>query len=73
MFDKVPDAAEVQPSPFNIFVPEERVSELRQLLELSRIGPLTYENIHAEPSKGRFGLTRDWLIDAKREWQSFDW
>ena len=72
-FENVPKSAKTQPSRYKVFLPEERVVELRQLLKFSRIGPPTYENLHAEPSKGKFGLTRDWLVNAKNEWEKFSW
>lgn len=72
-FETVPEAAKTRPSPYEVFVPEERVVELGQLLKFSRIGPPTYENLHAEPLKGKFGLTRDWLVNAKTEWERFSW
>jgi microsomal epoxide hydrolase len=72
-FDTIPKAAKSQPSPYRVYVSDERVEELKQLLMFSRIGPPTYENLHAEPSKGTFGLTREWLANAKKEWETFDW
>jgi len=72
-FDTIPRSAKAQPSPYKVSIPDEKVSELKQLLKLSRIGPVTYENLHAEPEKGKLGLTREWLTNAKEEWLAFDW
>lgn len=72
-FDTFPKAAKSQPSPYHVAVPKERVAELKQLLTLSKIAPPTYENLHAEPLEGNFGLTREWLVNAKKEWGAFDW
>ena len=70
-FDTIPKAAKSQPSQYRVYVADERVEELKQLLKFSRIGAPTYENIHAEPLKGKFGLTREWLANAKEEWTTF--
>ena len=59
-----------QPSPFRASIPDVELEDFRHLLRLSKIGPRTYEN---EQSDGRFGITRDWLVNAKAEWQTFDW
>jgi microsomal epoxide hydrolase len=72
-YDIIPKGAKSQPSPYKVSVPEDRVVELKQLLRLSRIGPPTYENLHAKPLEGKFGLTREWLVNAKKEWETFDW
>jgi microsomal epoxide hydrolase len=72
-FDTIPKAAKSQPSPYRVYVSGDLVEQLKQLLKLSRVGPATYENLHAEPSKGTFGLTREWLANAKKEWEIFDW
>jgi len=72
-FDTIPKAAKSQPLSYRVYVSDERVEELKQLLKFSKIGPPTYENLHAEPLKGTFGLTREWLANAKKEWETFDW
>lgn len=72
-FNTIPKTAKSQPSPYSVAVSEERLEELKQLLKLSKIGPPTYENLHAETREGKFGLTREWLVDAKKEWLDFDW
>jgi len=72
-FNTIPPTAKAQPRPHKVCIPEEKVAEMKQLLKLSKIGPVTYENLHAEPTKGKFGLTREWLSTAKEEWLAFDW
>ncbi|KAH8822004.1 Alpha/Beta hydrolase protein [Xylogone sp. PMI_703] len=72
-YNTIPKAAKSQPSPYRVSVPEDKLVELKQLLKLSKIGPPTYENLHADPLVGKFGLTREWLINAKSEWEAFDW
>lgn len=72
-FATIPKTAKSQPLPYQVSVPEEKVSELRQLLKLSKIAPATYENLHANAKEGKFGITREWLINAKKEWETWEW
>ncbi|KAF2801503.1 alpha/beta-hydrolase [Mytilinidion resinicola] len=65
-----PTGASPSLKPFVVNIAEARVSELHQLVKLSKIGIPTYENQQAD---GRFGISRDWLMDAKSEWEKFDW
>lgn len=70
-FAKVPAAAKFQPTPYTINVPDERVSKLKQLVELSDLGPLTFESSHDD---FEYGLPYAWLEKAKKEWETtFDW
>ncbi|KAL3417497.1 putative epoxide hydrolase [Phlyctema vagabunda] len=74
LYTKLPKAASTQPTPFKAAVPQEQLDEFKQLLKLSKIGPPTYENLTAETRNGKFGLTREWLINAKKEWETeFNW
>jgi hypothetical protein len=57
-------------TPFRISIPEAQVEELTTLLKLSKLGPRTYEN---QLTDGRYGLSRDWLANAKAEWEKWDW
>ena len=72
-FDTIPKTAKIQPTRYEVSVSEEKIDELKQLLRFSKIGPVTYENLNADPRAAKFGLTRDWLINAKAEWEKFDW
>lgn len=68
-FSKVPPQALKQPEPFSLHVSDEDVEEFKSLLNLSKIGPVTWEN-----SREGFGVTREWLSDTKDFWlQQFDW
>lgn len=58
------------PAGFTVSVPDQQLSDFRKLLELSKIGPKTYEN---ELTDGQFGISRDWLVQAKAEWERWDW
>jgi microsomal epoxide hydrolase len=57
--------------PFTLNVPDQDLSEWRQLLQLSKLGPKTYENQQTEHN---FGVSYKWLSDAKDYWLSkYDW
>ncbi|WWD20963.1 hypothetical protein CI109_105441 [Kwoniella shandongensis] len=67
-----PNKPSIPVEPFEISIPEKDITELKELIKLSRIPKETYENTHAEPRDG-FGVSRDWLIKTKDEWLKFDW
>jgi microsomal epoxide hydrolase len=69
-FTSLPVAARSKPALFHVSIPQDQLEELHQLLKLSKIGPKTFET---EQRDGRFGVTRDWLIQAKAQWENFDW
>ena len=70
-YSKLPSKVKVQPSPFKANVSEEKLSELKQLIKLSPIGPAVYEN---QQQDRKHGMTRDWLSKAKDHWATaFDW
>jgi microsomal epoxide hydrolase len=52
-------------------ISDQDFSEWRQLLQLSKLGPITYENQQTEHS---FGVTQKWLSNAKDYWlNKYDW
>jgi microsomal epoxide hydrolase len=69
-FAKPPSSARSAPIPFKVSIPEDQLKEFHQLLQLSKIGHQTFEN---EQSDRRFGITREWLLNAKAEWLKWDW
>lgn len=70
-FSIIPKNVLGKPEPLNLHVPEEDLSEFRELLRLSKIGPATWWNQHTD---GQFGISREWLSQAKETWlNSFDW
>ncbi|KZL84312.1 epoxide hydrolase [Colletotrichum incanum] len=70
-FKVIPKNVLGKPEPFNLHVPEQDLSEFRELLQLSKIGPVTWWNQHTD---GQFGISREWLSQAKETWlTSFDW
>jgi microsomal epoxide hydrolase len=71
-YSNIPAGAEGNPEPFTLHVPDEELSHFHSLVELSKIGPETFENLQG--GKRRFGLTRDWLAKAKDAWlNDFNW
>jgi microsomal epoxide hydrolase len=69
-FATLPATARSQPTHFHVSIPDKQLDEFRQLLKLSKIGPKTFET---EQDDGRFGITRDWLVEAKAQWELFNW
>ncbi|KAF2491201.1 epoxide hydrolase [Lophium mytilinum] len=69
-FATPPPGASASLKPFTVNIADSRVSELHQLVKLSKIDIPTYEN---QQTDGRFGISRSWLIDAKAAWEKFDW
>ncbi|KAK3111759.1 hypothetical protein LTR53_012663 [Teratosphaeriaceae sp. CCFEE 6253] len=74
-FDTVPSKASLKPSPFKAETPDKELQDFKQLVQLGRIGPKTYENQVADVKDfTSFGITRKWLEDAKQEWEkTYDW
>jgi hypothetical protein len=61
-FSSTPAGAQQQPTPF------------KTLLKLSPVAKDTYENKQDEGSHGKFGVSRQWIVDTKKEWvEKFDW
>ncbi|KAF2707262.1 epoxide hydrolase-like protein [Pleomassaria siparia CBS 279.74] len=57
--------------PYTLDIPDKDMSEWKQLLELAKIGPDTWEG---RQDDGRFGVSRQWLIDTKDYWlNKYDW
>ncbi|EUC37785.1 hypothetical protein COCCADRAFT_33094 [Bipolaris zeicola 26-R-13] len=72
-FGIVPNDAQ-QTTPFELHVEEEKLQDFKTLLKLSPIAKETYENKQDEGGHGRFGISRKWIVDAKKEWlETFDW
>lgn len=70
-YDSIPDGATCEVSPFTLHVSDEKIADFKQLLKLSPLASVTFEN---EQQDRRFGMTRKWLSEAKEHWQNgFDW
>jgi pimeloyl-ACP methyl ester carboxylesterase len=58
--------------PFTLDILNEDYAKFMQLLELSRIGPRTYEA--SEQNKPKFGITHEWITKTKDYWlHEYDW
>ncbi|KAK0769538.1 hypothetical protein LTR91_020100 [Friedmanniomyces endolithicus] len=80
-YGKLPASAKLHPKPFKAHIDEEKLEAMKTLLKLSPIGPAVFENTSKDQGESlvtgkerRYGMRRDWLIDAKEHWLgSFDW
>jgi len=72
-FSQTPAGAKVHLTPFTAHVDEQKLQDFKQLLQLSPIGPRTFENSHTSAGR-KFGVTHEWLVEAKEYWlHKFDW
>ncbi|KAF5615120.1 microsomal epoxide hydrolase [Fusarium tjaetaba] len=69
-FAKIPSGAQVQPTPYKVSIADDKIDELKQLVKLGRVGPPTYESTQKEHN---YGVSHQWLTDAKAAWLNFDW
>lgn len=70
-YSTIPTGATGHFESFKLKIADAKLSQLKQLVELSPIAPATWENQHVDR---RFGVSRSWLIDAKKQWlESFNW
>ncbi|KAF2493584.1 epoxide hydrolase [Lophium mytilinum] len=75
-YTKIPSSAKGHPQPYTLAVPEDDLKEFKTLLQLSRLGPVTWEGKQGDRPDGisLLGITRAWLSNAKDYWlESFDW
>lgn len=72
-YDTIPKAAKLQPTKYNVSIPEEKLQQMKQLITLSPIGPETYENLQESRDFLDFGISRKWLANTKAEWEKYDW
>ena len=70
-YSTVPKAATQQPERFELHVEENKLEDFKQLLRLSPVAKDCYENRQQDR---RFGVTREWMLNAKKHWENeFDW
>ncbi|RAL10974.1 epoxide hydrolase family protein [Aspergillus homomorphus CBS 101889] len=69
-YGDIPSGAEVSPKPYQLHIPDEQVEELLVLIKLAKVGPPTYESSQEDR---KYGITRDWLLQARQTWKEFDW
>lgn len=56
---------------FRLCVSDDEYASFQQLIQLSRLGPQTWDNSFED---GRYGVSHKWLSAAKAYWlQNFDW
>lgn len=74
-FSDLPPETSINPKPFKAHVSDQDLSDFKQLLKLSKIGPMTYENSVADVKDfTSFGISRDWLAQTKTYWETkYDW
>ncbi|KAL6707522.1 hypothetical protein ACN47E_004092 [Coniothyrium glycines] len=74
LYDTIPGGVRVQPQPYQLQVDDQKLQDLQTLLKLSPVAKETYENLQNDGSHGQFGVSRKWIVEAKKHWQeSFDW
>ncbi|KAI6715282.1 epoxide hydrolase [Diplocarpon mali] len=69
-YSTIPASVHKRPTPFKVDIPDGEIADFKQLLKLSRIPRETYENRQEDR---RFGLSRAWMINAKKIWEEYDW
>ncbi|KAF2025722.1 alpha/beta-hydrolase [Setomelanomma holmii] len=73
-YGTVPAGVKQQPEPFELHIDEQKLQDLKTLLRLGPVAKETYENLQDDGSHGKFGVSRKWIIDAKKYWETeFDW
>lgn len=70
-FGTLPSAAKIDPTPFKVSIPKQKLDDLETLIRLSKLAPHTYENSQID---SRYGVTTDWLNAMKDQWlRSYKW
>lgn len=69
-YSTLPAKAKLAPSRFTAHASDEQLADFHQLLKLSKIAPETYEGLQTDR---RFGITTNWLTEAKAAWENFNW
>ncbi|CAK1361568.1 putative epoxide hydrolase [Cercospora beticola] len=74
-FSKAPAGSKADIKPFKAHVDQQKIDDFKTLLKLSPVANANYEN--SDPSVAgprRYGVPRDWLINAKDYWlNKYDW
>lgn len=55
-------------TPFEIHIPEPKLAEMRDMIKIAKLSPETFES-----QDKRFGVTSEWIAQAKSQWETFDW
>ncbi|KAJ9602606.1 hypothetical protein H2200_012799 [Cladophialophora chaetospira] len=75
-YNQIPEGASLKIEPFKLNIDQSKVDHFYQLLKLSPLAPLTFENNQATPPAGisHYGVTMDWMKKTKEHWESkYDW
>ena len=70
-YSKLPPNTKANFTPFKSDIPDQKLKQLRKLLEIAPIAPPTFENLRED---GQYGVTRDWLMTAQKYWSTgYQW
>ena len=70
-FGVLPSTARTTPEDFIVAFPQTELDDLRALIAASRVGSETFEGLQQDR---KYGITTQWLRDAKRSWlEDFNW
>jgi microsomal epoxide hydrolase len=58
------------PKPFKVATPQDQIDDMIKLLKLLKLAPNTYDT---SLESQQYGVTRKWMIEAKKEWENFNW
>ena len=73
-FSTVPAGVQQQPTPFELHIDAQKVQDFKTLVKLGPIAKETFENTRDEGGHGRFGVSRKWMVEAKKYWvEEYDW
>lgn len=71
VYDQLPTNVSLEIAKFLVALPEEDLQDLKNLVRSAKLGPKTYENMRSD---GNFGLTYEWMSNAKAHWENqFNW
>lgn len=72
-YDLLPSQAKSEAlRPFTINIADTELERMRTLIKLSPVADPCYENSLPDGSRD-LGIRREWLVEAKRVWEEFDW
>lgn len=70
-YQTLPHKATLSPTKFTAHATDDAIKQLRQLVELSPLGPRTYENTTTDQY---LGIKYEWMAQAKERWAGgYDW
>ena len=70
-YSKLPRTPKIPIEPFTLNHPQSELDDLKTLVKLTRIPKKTFENV--SPPSSKFGISHDWISEAKDAWAEFDW